>query len=110
MAAVLTEAATVLCVHGGSVQLSASQQELTVGTTPVLVGEDLVQRTIDACPLTGPGTKRCEKTASMLTGAATRLAVGGRPVLLDTAGGATDSTPPGTWRVIAPGQTTLQAD
>lgn len=110
MATVLTEAATVRCVHTGTAQLAPSQRQLSVGGDAVLVGTDLVGRTISDCKLTGPGTKRCTTTTSMLIGSAVRLAAGGRPVLLDTANGVTDSVPPGTWTVTDPGQSTLQAD
>lgn len=116
MAAVLTPTATIGCVHAnvpgtGIVGLAASQQRLTVAGSPVLVGDDLKDRTITGCTLTGPpGTVPCKKTTVMLTGGAAQMAVDGDAVLLDTANGATDSNPPGTWKVIAPGQTTLQAD
>ena len=114
MATVITETATIRCVHPGgdgtgTVQLQASQRRLTVDGTPVLVGDDLVGRTITGCTLTGPpGTVPCKTTVSMLGGGAEGFDVAGRPVLLDTAGGLTDSNPPGTWRVTAPGQPTLQ--
>ncbi|MFF7534707.1 hypothetical protein ACIP6Q_27770 [Streptomyces bobili] len=43
-------------------------------------------------------------------GLSKKLAVGGRPVLLDTATGITVSSPaPGTWSVADPGQTILEA-
>ncbi|MEJ3748621.1 hypothetical protein WEI85_35740 [Actinomycetes bacterium KLBMP 9797] len=116
MATVLTDAATIQCVHAGApgtgtAALGASQERLTVRGSPVLVGDDLTNVTITGCTLTGPpGTKPCAHTASTLTGGAARLTAGGAPVLLDTASGATDSTPPGTWTVVAPGQSTLHAD
>src|SRR5262245_43255194 len=112
MAMVITEAATIRCVHAGadgtgSALLQASQRVLSVDGNPVLVGNDLTGRTIAGCTLTGPpGTVPCKTITNMLGGGAAGFAVGGRPVLLDTAGGLTDSNPPGTWRVTAPGQTT----
>jgi hypothetical protein len=45
----------------------------------------------------------------MQSGAAMKLTVDGKPVLLETAAGTTTSNPPGTFSVSSAGQTTLTA-
>ena len=111
MPKVLTTAAKIQCSHQGMVQVpSAGQSVLQVDGNPALVTGDLVGKSIAGCTLTpSTTTKPCTSTASMLIGAATLMEVGGKSVLLDTATGITDSTPPGTWSVQAAGQSSLEA-
>lgn len=109
MPRVLTAAAQIACAHQGLVQLRASQQTTAVDGSPLLVVGDLAGAPIAGCTLApGPNTKPCTAIATMTVGAATLLAVGGVPALLDTATGVTDSVPIGTWSVQSAGQTLLE--
>jgi hypothetical protein len=112
MPKVLTTGATVKCSHQGTVQVSsAGQSVMEIGDKPVLVTGDLEGKSISGCKLTAStSTSPCVSTTSMLIGAATRMQAGGKFVLLDTAMGLTDSTPPGTWSVEAAGQSKVEAD
>jgi hypothetical protein len=112
MGKVLTSSATITCSHGGTVKPVPSQQKLTVDGTPVLVDGDLVGATVSGCTNVPPpqGRVPCSATTSMSAGAATKLTVGGKGVLLDSASGQTNSTPaPGTFSVSDAGQTKLTA-
>jgi hypothetical protein len=106
MAKVLTAAAQVVCNHQGIVAVAASQRVLTAGGSPVLVLGDMESKPVAACGLTGTGATPCTTVVSTLTGVATKLAAGSKPVLLDTATGATNA---GTWQVRSAGQTVLDA-
>jgi hypothetical protein len=109
MPTVLNAGASLMCIHGGKVQLSPSQHLLVAGGQPVLVQGDLEGKPISNCPIAGPGIVPCATIVSMLVGAATKLTVGGKPVLLETATGITSSSPPGTFQVVSAGQTELEA-
>jgi hypothetical protein len=107
---VLTTAATLVCAHGGTLQVSASQSELTVDGKPALLAPDILAATIAGCktPATS-SSKPCLKVTSMVAGPAAKLFVGG-PVVLDNANGITDGVPqPATWSVQSAGQTKLRA-
>jgi hypothetical protein len=115
MPLVITTGATVTCAHQGTVKLQAGQELLLAGGKPVLVRGDLDSASVSGCttPLnTTTGTKPCQLVVAVSTGVARRLAVAGKPVLLDTASGTTDgvTTPPtNTWSVQSAGQATLKA-
>jgi hypothetical protein len=110
MPLVLTEKALIVCSHLGTVQPTASQHELAAGGGQVLVTGDLEGAPISGCTLASPGSKPCSMVAATLPGGATAtLRVSGKPALLATARGTTDSSPPGTWSVRSAGQTTLHA-
>ena len=110
MPKVLTEGATVKCIHQGTVQVSASQSKLKVGGKAVLVMGDLDGKPVSGCTNQGaPGQVPCTTTVAMSAGASTKLKVGGLAALLDTALGTTNSSPPGTFSVQAAGQTELAA-
>lgn len=111
MPKVLTTAATIKCSHQGTVTVpSAGQSVLEVEGSPVLVLGDLVGKSISGCTLTpSQSTKPCVSTTSMIVGDATTVEAGGMAVLLETAQGLTDSTPPGTWSVQAAGQSSVEA-
>ena len=57
----------------------------------------------------GTGIKPCTTTASMILGTATTMEAGGLAVLLETAKGVTDGSPPGTWSVQDAGQSSVEA-
>ena len=111
MPAVLTVSSTVMCVHGGSFTLTASTSQLTAGGSPVLVRADLTSAVIAGCPNTvaASGQVPCTAVVAITAGAATTLTVAGQPVMLASAAGVTNSTPPGTWSVSAAGQSVLSA-
>jgi hypothetical protein len=104
MPQVLTAGATVLCVHGGPVTLPPGRPTVTAGGANVLAYGDLEGMPV-ACPLKPPLVP-CVAVVSTLAGFSTVLTVGGAPVLLTTATGATNA---GTWSVAAPGQVTVEA-
>jgi hypothetical protein len=107
---VLTTASTLACSHGGTLQVSPSQHQLTVDDHPALLQTDLLAATVSGCktPAT-TSSKPCLKVASMLVGPATKLTVGGTPVVLETAQGLTDGVPqPATWTVQSAGQSKLE--
>lgn len=109
---VLTVGSTVTCAHQGRVQLVASQDALKVNGQAVLVMGDLDGATIANCqaPVT-PSSTKCTTVVAMIAGAAATLTAGGKPVLLDTATGLTNGTPPpgNIWMVQSAGQTVLSA-
>lgn len=110
MTQVITEAAVITCSHGGKVTIPASQHLLTIDEKAVLVQGDEASGTIEGCSNSNNelGLKPCTKLSPATpVGVAKKLQVGGRFVLLQTATGATDSTPPGTWQVESAGQTKL---
>jgi hypothetical protein len=111
MPKVLTTAATIKCSHQGTVQASsAGQSVLEIEGSPALVLGDLVGKPISSCTLSpSTTTKPCTSTTSMIAGAATAMTAGGTAVLLDSAQGLTDSTPPGTFSVQAAGQSSVEA-
>ncbi|MFD7297822.1 hypothetical protein ACFV9W_31440 [Streptomyces sp. NPDC059897] len=114
MPAVLTTASRLVCVHGGELVVRASTGALTAGGSPVLVLADLLAATVSAtCSNTdvAKNQKPCTMVTSVLSGASTTLAVGGRAVALETARGLTDGLPtaPVMWRVDSAGQHVLEA-
>jgi hypothetical protein len=115
MPKVLTTGSTLKCLHQGTVQLVASQQQLKVDGQAVLVEGDLDGAAIQGCvtpnaPAATPPTKPCMTVVSMASGAASKLKVGGKAVLLETAAGMTDGilpAPTNLWNVASAGQTKL---
>jgi hypothetical protein len=101
-------------MHGGTVGVS-STAKLAVNGAPVLLAASVAGKTVAGCPVTddpNTSTKHCTSVASVLSGPATRLTVGGKPVVLDTLTGTTDGTPPPTGAALGPAsanQAKLQA-
>lgn len=114
MTKVITTKATITCSHKGTVTPS-SQGTFKADGNPVLVKGDVVGAAVAGCKNTdaSQGQKPCTKLSTLDDGGeASALRLSGdpaKPVLLKTATGTTDSTPPGTWSVQDPGQTTLDA-
>lgn len=110
---VLTEASKLQCSHGGTVKVQASQHKLKVDGHAVLVQADLLAATVTNCPNTNApaGQSPCLKVTSIISGIATELMVDGQPVMLETATGLTNATPPAPvlWKVADAGQTKLSA-
>jgi hypothetical protein len=110
MPKVLTVASTLVCAHQGTISLSQSQTLLKVAGKSVLVQGDVDGKSISGCSTpTTSSSKPCMTAVSMTLGAATKLKVGGKAVLLETAMGITDGVPPGLWSVQTAGQTKLDA-
>lgn len=112
MPSVLTAAARITCAHQGTVQPRTSQTKLTVDGQSVLVDGDLDGAPISGCltPTTS-SSKPCTMVASLLSGRAIKLTVGGKAALLETAAGLTDGlpAPANLWNVQSAGQTKLSA-
>jgi hypothetical protein len=106
MGHVLTHAAMIMCSHGGMVQPIPTQQKLTVDNQPVLVDGDLVNAPVTGCTNPPASGGPCLTTTAMSLGAATKLSVGNKAVLLDNAMGQTNIA---TWNVASAGQIKLTA-
>ena len=103
----MTSGATIMCIHGGRVQVMPSQQQVTMGGSPVLCEPDLEGKPIVGCaqPPT-PSTKPCTTLVKTLPGSTSmRIRVGGKAVYLLTLSGITDGVPPGSVMASAAGQT-----
>ena len=117
MPKVLTQGSTLKCLHQGTVVLKAGQTKLTVDGQAVLVEGDLDGAMISGCltpnaPAATPPTKPCMTVVSVTTPAATKLKIGGKAVLLETAAGMTDGilpAPTNLWKVETAGQTKLDS-
>jgi hypothetical protein len=110
---VLTEDSVVKCTHGAQVQFHASQTKLKVDGKAVIVESDILAATVSGCPNTDTqaGQTPCLKVESIIAGTSTHLRVDDQPVMLETARGLTNATPPEPvmWRVESAGQTKLAA-
>jgi hypothetical protein len=111
----LTEGSTLVCLHLGTVQLTAGQSKLRVNGERVLIEGDLSGAMIAGCKtVADPNSKTapCLSISSVINGVATKLKVSGQRVLLETITGLTDGTLSGTpqsWSVQSAGQSKLQA-
>jgi hypothetical protein len=110
-APVLTAGATITCIHGGQVTLIPRQASAFCAGAPLLCVPDLVGAPIVGCPvIPSPTTKPCTTVIATMPGSfSPKLFVGGRPAYLSTLVAVTDSVPPGSLIVIAPGQLTTTA-
>ena len=111
MTPVVTSNATILCTHGGKVQLVPRQMSVTIQGGSVLCEPDLAGAPIVGCAQPpSPSTKPCTTVVSTFPGSSSLVAsVGGRPVYLATLSGITDGVPPGSITVVSPGQASVQA-
>lgn len=75
----LHQGATVLCMHGGQCQATAPNPRVKVGGQPVVT--QVAPHTVAGCPFNVSGSPSPCVTAQWVTGA-TRVLVGGQPVLL----------------------------
>lgn len=110
MGAALTESSSLGCTHGGSISLHAGQSKLTVNGSKVLVSGDLDGASVSLCGTTpSPTTSPCQTFTPSPGGAAQKLKVNGKGVLLETLQGITNGVPPGGPAVVqSAGQTKLQ--
>ena len=124
MAKVDVTGAMIKCTHTGQFRLTSGDPRLAVsGNGAVLSGMEMgLAFGSPAAPLPGlapctavnaAGTPApCVTAVTLPAGLATKLAVGNKPVLLDSASGPTVTTAvggPGTWSVSDPGQQKLEA-
>lgn len=111
MSKVLIRDSQVKCSHQGTVQLGPGAAKLKVNGKPVLLDADIQGMSVSGCTNTNTsaGQKPCTVVASLAAGAATKLAVSGTPVRLETTNGTTDSTPPGTLAEVQAKQAKLSA-
>jgi hypothetical protein len=94
---VLTTGSVINCPHlPGNLQFTGVDHKLKVQGNPVLVKTDILQAAVNGCPnIPPPSTrKQCTKVSSFIQGEATKLKVGGVPVMLHTLAALTDGLPP----------------
>ncbi|HVQ93852.1 MAG TPA: hypothetical protein VMU51_22630 [Mycobacteriales bacterium] len=124
MSLVVVKGAVIKCSHGGQLKLSTGDTRLTVdGNGAVTFGMEAglsfgsptkpVAGMLAPCsaqtPSTPPVFVPCVTTPAV-AGQAVKLALGGKPALLDKAKGTTVSgAGPGTWSVAKAGQTKLES-
>jgi hypothetical protein len=97
MAGVLTEESTVGCGHGPGKVATAGEARLTVNGHPVLTKQSVEGKAVTAtpCGIVLDGTTnnvKCLQVTSVDNTEATRLRIGGKAVLVDPLGGATNGT------------------
>ncbi|MCB9765336.1 MAG: hypothetical protein H6739_36520 [Alphaproteobacteria bacterium] len=85
MSFLLHAGATVLCPHGGSAQAVTSQPRVTLSKQPVTTVTD--SYLISACPFTVPAAVPQPCVTIQWIVPATRVFVGGSPVLLSSSSG-----------------------
>ena len=113
-APVITSGATIMCAHGGKVQLIPKQMKVLAGGQPVMCVGDIVGSPITGCaqPTTAV-TVQCLAVASEIpipmVGMSPKVLVGGKPVLLAGINGITTGVPPSPLIVAFPGQTKVLA-
>lgn len=106
---VLTVNSTVSCGHpppvGGGVVDVRSAAKLRVAGASVLLVDGISGRTLRTPCGTVPssGTTKCTKVDAVSVGSATKLTVGGQPVILDTVRGRTDGTVGGAPQLLLAG-------
>jgi hypothetical protein len=99
---ILTSEANILCTHLAPVKIDPVQTYVTIDGNPVVVKPDPEHKSIDRCPFTGVGIKKCTNTLVAQKGLSPFMTVaikdGTRtvqsPVCLDTLEGMTDGVPP----------------
>lgn len=108
----ITTNATIMCAHGGRVQLVPKQTTVQAGGAPIVRETDLMGAPILGCAQPpSPGTKPCTTVVSTIpmSGTAATVLVAGMPAHTQTVTGVTDGVPPGTIQVVDPGQQKVQA-
>jgi hypothetical protein len=99
---VLTTASIIKCPHQGKLLLTGISHKLKVQGMPVLLKSDIKNALVDTSATSGTGctnkntssTKQCTSVLSVTGGEATKLKVGGVPVMLNMVTGTTDGFPP----------------
>jgi hypothetical protein len=125
MGIVTVQGAVIKCSHSGQLKLMTGDARLAVaGNGAVTSGMEAgltfgspdtpVPGMVSPCtaqtPTSPPKFVPCVTSPALPAGLATKLTVGGQPVLLDSASGTTVSgRGPGTWSVGSAGQQKLEA-
>lgn len=109
----LTEDATLVCDHGGRIQVEVSQNWVRIGRRRVMVATDPQGRDIRVCSNVNPviGLRPCLHTLAVKEGYSSFVRIGGRAVCLDSVTGLTDGSPPGvvSYKVVDPAQALVAA-
>lgn len=102
----LTESATLQCLHGALLQVSATQRFVTIGGRAVLAQPVPTGGVFAGCLNTNAsaGQKPCITPTPPTAGYSTLVSVNGLPVCTDALQGITDSVPPGTYSAVRAGQ------
>ena len=103
----VTERCVMRCSHAmGRARPVSSRPFLRFDGAAALVIQDFAPLAISWCPNVGPTVAPCRTSLPPATGASAFVFVGGRPLALEHARGATDGVPPGatTWSLRDPGQ------
>jgi hypothetical protein len=111
MASVMTTGGEVKCGHGpGKVTLGSGASKLQVNDKAVLLKNDVDAKKVSGCTTVTDTSKSLQQCgeASVATGTASKLTVGGAAVLLESLKGKTDGKPPGVLSASA-GQSKLDA-
>jgi hypothetical protein len=113
--AVVVQGGSLACTHSGTAAITSGSSRLTVGTMGVLLSGKESGLSFPACQnkttTQTPSPAPCVSDAAT-AGRATKLTVGGIPVLLGATGPTHPSVTPavvGTWSVKSAGQTRLTA-
>ena len=77
---ILHQGATILCAHGGQAQATAPNPRVKVAGQPVVTMT--APHSVAGCPFTTPAGSPLPCVTAQWTTAATRVTVGGLPVLL----------------------------
>jgi hypothetical protein len=95
MANVLTEASSVTCGHEGTVATSGDGR-LKVQGSSVLLQAGVTGKMVSGCKTASSNsTSPCASVTSLASGTASKLMIGGQPVLLQGITGVTNGVPPG---------------
>ncbi len=99
----LTQTAQIRCNHGGTVHIQSEGKELRSGGGELITKQQLLSSSITGCPKDTP----CSGISNITVGEATKLNVGGQPILLNTLQGNTNAG--GTLNVVSAGQSKISA-
>jgi hypothetical protein len=106
MPPVVTTNAMIICIHGGTVTLVPRPGRMMIDGGAVLCEGDLVGAPIVGCTVVpSTNSKPCTAIVSTSPGSSTpKLLVAGRPAYTAILQGVTDGVPPGSLKVVSPGQ------
>ncbi len=106
VAPIITSNASVMCAHGGRVELIPRQAQVTIDGAYVMCAPDLEAAKIVGCK---HAPSPCTTVISVLPGSMSpTVSVGGQPAYIATLSGITDSVPPSAITVTDPGQSTVE--
>ena len=96
MPGVLTTGSNVTCGHSPGKVTTTGSSKLTVSGQPALPKTGIMGKPVSGCSTvpaadaSGPTAKPCLSVLAVSAGDATKLTIGGLPVMLDTLAGTTD--------------------